>query len=97
MFRTMSGKSLLALVAAVAVVACAGEDPQLEKALATINTDDLLEHIKVLSADEYEGRLPSSAGEEKTVENERTALDENKQLRETIRKLREKLEKTHGE
>jgi len=67
MIRTISGKLLLALTAAFIGAACAGEDPQLEKALATINTDDLLEHIKVLGSDEYEGRLPSSAGEEKTI------------------------------
>jgi Zn-dependent M28 family amino/carboxypeptidase len=67
MIRTMSVKLLLALAAAVVMAACAAEDPQLENALATINTGDLVEHIKVLSSDEYEGRLPSSAGEELTI------------------------------
>lgn len=36
-------------------------------ALSSINGDDLLKHIKVLSSDEYEGRAPGTKGEELTV------------------------------
>ena len=37
-------------------------------AAATINSDDLMRHIKVLSSDEFEGRAPGSRGEELTVD-----------------------------
>ncbi|MQA22525.1 M28 family peptidase [Rugamonas rivuli] len=37
------------------------------KALAAITTQDLMEHIKTLASDEYEGRAPGSAGEARTV------------------------------
>ena len=36
-------------------------------ALDVIKADDLLAHIKVLAADEFEGRAPGSKGEELTV------------------------------
>ncbi len=66
MMRALAGMLLLTAVAAFSV-ACASEETELDRALATINTEDLIEHIKVLASDEYEGRLPSSAGEEKTI------------------------------
>lgn len=34
----------------------------------SINTDDLKTHIKILASDEFEGRLPTSAGEQKTLD-----------------------------
>ena len=40
---------------------------ELKPAFASIAKDDLLEHIKVLSSDEFEGRAPGTPGEEKTV------------------------------
>ncbi len=62
------------LAAALAVLfaggACApGEGPEedMNAALATITTNDLLEHIQVLSSDSFEGRLPGTPGEEMTV------------------------------
>lgn len=33
-----------------------------------INTDDLRTHIKVLASDEFEGRLPTTVGEQKTLD-----------------------------
>jgi Zn-dependent M28 family amino/carboxypeptidase len=41
--------------------------PELRDALASINTNDLLRHVKVLASDEFEGRAPASRGEELTV------------------------------
>ena len=69
MNRTTTGKLLLAVVfSLLAAGACApGEDQQLDKALSTINTDDLVKHIQVLSSDEFEGRLPSTPGEKLTL------------------------------
>ena len=34
----------------------------------SINTDDLKKHIKVLASDEFEGRLPTTIGEQKTLD-----------------------------
>jgi len=61
---------LLAVVAfSSGVGACAPEpDAELNEALATISVEDLVQHTKVLASDEFEGRLPSTPGEEKTVE-----------------------------
>ena len=39
----------------------------LQPALDSIRADDLLQHIKTLSSDEFEGRAPASRGEELTV------------------------------
>ncbi|SFF54970.1 Zn-dependent amino-or carboxypeptidase, M28 family [Fontimonas thermophila] len=36
-------------------------------ALASITADDLLAHVRVLASDAFEGRLPGTPGEEKTV------------------------------
>ncbi len=72
MSRTIYRKLTVAAIAAlIGSGACApGEqaDPQMEAALATITVADLVEHIQVLSSDEYEGRFPGTAGEEKTLE-----------------------------
>src|SRR5256885_15542721 len=38
------------------------------EALASITTNDLLKHIQVLASDEFEGRAPGTAGEERTVD-----------------------------
>jgi Zn-dependent M28 family amino/carboxypeptidase len=40
---------------------------ELKPALDTINSEDLLRHIKTLSSDEYEGRGPGTPGEELSV------------------------------
>jgi len=38
-----------------------------DSALATVTSDDLVKYTKVLGSDEFEGRAPSSPGEEKTM------------------------------
>ncbi|HEX6183152.1 MAG TPA: M28 family metallopeptidase [Pyrinomonadaceae bacterium] len=45
----------------------AGLPAELKPALDSLNTDDLMRHIKALSSDEYEGRGPGTKGEELTV------------------------------
>jgi Zn-dependent M28 family amino/carboxypeptidase len=40
---------------------------ELNPALATINSDDIMRHIKTLASDEYEGRGPGTKGEELSV------------------------------
>src|SRR4051812_11762565 len=41
--------------------------PETKPAIASLSTNDLLQHIKVLSSDEFEGRAPGTPGEERTV------------------------------
>jgi Zn-dependent M28 family amino/carboxypeptidase len=40
---------------------------ELKPALDSLNKDELLQHIKTLASDEYEGRAPGTKGEEATV------------------------------
>jgi Zn-dependent M28 family amino/carboxypeptidase len=47
---------------------CAGEDARLTTALGTITADDLHSHVRALASDEFEGRGPSSPGEQKTID-----------------------------
>ena len=58
--------TLVCLSFGVIAIACQ-ESPQ-EPHPDTINAESLLERIKRLSSDAFEGRAPGSAGEEKTVE-----------------------------
>jgi Zn-dependent M28 family amino/carboxypeptidase len=48
----------------LALAACA---PPAEKETSVISAERLMEHIRVLSSDDFGGRAPGSAGEEKTV------------------------------
>ncbi|GIW51528.1 MAG: hypothetical protein KatS3mg081_0883 [Gemmatimonadales bacterium] len=48
-------------------LACRGESGEIAGALATFSAQDLAAKIQILAADSFEGRAPSSAGEEKTV------------------------------
>jgi hypothetical protein len=41
--------------------------PELRTAAATMTPDNLLRHIRELSSDAYEGRLPGTPGEDKSV------------------------------
>ena len=53
---------------AVMIVLAGFAPPQAPKtALESIQPDQILEHIKVLASDEYEGRGPGTPGEEKSV------------------------------
>ncbi len=60
----------LARIASVAVLlACTpgGDSANLTPALSSITADGLMSHIRVLSADSYEGRAPGTRGEDSTV------------------------------
>ena len=46
---------------------CAGDSRELTNALNSITAEDLSADVQVLSSDEFEGRKPSSPGEEKTI------------------------------
>ncbi len=70
MQRMIARLLVLSTVAAlVGVLTCAPEpDSDLNTALATISVADLAQHTKVLGSDEFEGRLPSTPGEQKTID-----------------------------
>ena len=55
------------LLSAVAWQGCKSGSFQRTDANSTITVDGLMRHIRVLSADEYEGRAPGTRGEELTV------------------------------
>lgn len=46
----------------------AGADPAPKEALDGIKPDHVLAHLKVLASDEFEGRGPGTAGEQKTID-----------------------------
>ena len=60
-------KKALSLTCALVVAACAQPGPITLAQLPDIDTNAVLAHTKVLSSDEFEGRLPGTKGEELTV------------------------------
>ena len=66
--RSSSGPYTRFILLAFALIGAAPERPRgIDAALQSITADRILEHIKVLSADEFEGRGPGTAGEDRTV------------------------------
>ncbi len=61
-------------VSLLALGACGG-DRALDAATDTITVDDLTSDIQVLASDEFEGRGPSSPGEEKTINYLKTEFE----------------------
>ncbi|WP_435016647.1 M28 family peptidase [Tundrisphaera sp. TA3] len=57
--------ALLAALVMISPGSARGEDPP--RAWADIKADNILGHIKVLASDDFEGRGPGTAGEDKTV------------------------------
>jgi Zn-dependent M28 family amino/carboxypeptidase len=58
----------ISLLLLVLLAACSqNSQPSLQPALDAITSQSLLDEIKTLSSDEFEGRKPGSPGEEKTV------------------------------
>lgn len=55
----------------------ASPDARIERAADSINGDSMLQHIRALASDEFEGRAPASKGEELTV---KYLVDQFKQL-----------------
>src|SRR5205809_1025035 len=58
---------LLAAALLAVAVACAKPGPPTVAQLPDVDTKAVLEHVKVLSSDEYEGRAPGSKGETLSV------------------------------
>ena len=65
----MLRKLPLAILGTAALVLSGAESwPVPAKARKAITPEGLLKHIRILASDEFEGRAPATAGEQKTVE-----------------------------
>lgn len=51
-----------------AFLSCRRKTHDVEAAVASLNTDELANDVEILSSDDFEGRFPSSPGEEKTIQ-----------------------------
>lgn len=61
-------KSFIILLSVIpALPGCTGKDSILKPALDVINADELKKDISVIASDEFLGRAPATAGEEKTI------------------------------
>ncbi|MEJ2237654.1 MAG: M28 family metallopeptidase [Gemmatimonadales bacterium] len=67
MKRFIEGNHNYILFGSLLALGACGGDRYLDAAAATITVDDLTSDIQVLASDEFEGRGPSSPGEEKTI------------------------------
>ena len=65
---TRTCSMLIATVGFLFASCASPPEHDVDAALARLSADTLVQHVKVLSSDEFEGRAPSSAGEEKTVQ-----------------------------
>jgi hypothetical protein len=59
--------ALTTVLAACTATGGSAERNELDAALATLSSDDLMRHVRVLAADEYAGRSPGTEGDRKTV------------------------------
>ena len=59
---------LFVLLAACLTLTGADSAPVLSAALRAITPEGILQHIRVLASDEYEGRAPGTAGEQKSLD-----------------------------
>ena len=66
-YRSLLSLVLIIAPAGLALSGCNSRDRALTAAMESITAEEIAQHIKTLSSDEYEGRGPSSAGEEKTI------------------------------
>lgn len=70
---TVRPAAVLALLCAGTTSSCAATERDrageaLRPALASLSPEDLLEHVRVLSSDAFEGRAPGTGGEQQTVD-----------------------------
>ncbi len=63
----MFWKSFIFIVLIAIGFGCAGDSRELTNALDSITAGDISADVEVLASDEFEGRKPSSPGEEKTI------------------------------
>ena len=60
-------KKWLVVALFAGLFACESPNADLSNALSSIDEAGYVEHIKTLASDEFQGRLPSTVGEEKTI------------------------------
>lgn len=63
----MRTQNYFILLAALFITACTSPEKNLQKAESVISTEKMIEYIKELGSDEYQGRKPFSEGETKTI------------------------------
>ena len=67
MMKKIGPPIVFLMILATAFFACQKAGNQTESVLTSISAETLSKNIRVLASDEFEGRFPASAGEEKTV------------------------------
>src|SRR5665648_390352 len=55
------------LLTGIAIVSCNVENNRINPSLASITAEDMKDRISVLASDDFQGRAPSTEGEEKTI------------------------------
>ncbi len=61
-------KATILSMVGVLVVGCASDAARMAPALESMTTDELAAAIEMVASDEFEGRAPSSTGEERTID-----------------------------
>lgn len=59
---------LVIIIITLVSTQCQTPDSEIDKALSSINNEDLTKHVKILASDEFEGRRPFTKGETKTIQ-----------------------------
>jgi len=66
--KTVFNKNLaFILLTTIAFAGCNVENNEIKSSLASITVEDMKERISVLASDDFQGRAPSTAGEDKTI------------------------------
>ncbi len=60
-------KQVIFVIMALILFGCSKKEIDIKDSLNSITEQTLSAHVKILASDEFEGRAPSSAGEEKTI------------------------------
>ncbi|MGD8536679.1 MAG: M28 family metallopeptidase [Candidatus Aminicenantes bacterium] len=68
MIRKFICSFLIIVLSFFILLSCRPKTHDIEAAVASLNTDELAKDVKILSSDDFEGRFPSSEGEEKTIQ-----------------------------
>ena len=59
---------LLTVLMALSITGCKNENNNLSSALNTITVEGLKKQLSVIASDDFQGRAPATAGEQKTIE-----------------------------
>ncbi len=67
MKKSLKKNQTLILLIVIAMVSCNVENNRIKPSLASITVEDMKDRISVLASDDFQGRAPSTVGEEKTI------------------------------